>query len=419
MSASDFNSTNTPWTDDDTAGPSSNPTQNFALTAQDTGHIIPVIKDALAINPNLQIVASPWSAPAWMKDNNSMIGNTTGTPSKLLPQYYQAWADYFRKWIQAYQGQGIPIRSVTPQNEPLYSPTNYPGMAWDSAGEASWVHKLEMVAGWVAAFPVVSVEDRLDEEDWAGWADLTALAGDRVRLIGDDLFTTNPQRLARGIATGCANGVLIKVNQNRTLTGTLEVVRIARDAGYVPVVSARSGETEDDFLADLAVGARRRPDQDRLPAHLRPAGQVQPVAAHRRGRQPALRRNGRGRAHPRGLRHREPRGDRHVRRDCRPAAGHGGVPARQRSGSGGDHRAVDVADEWGVLRPVARRPAARVRLRQGGPGDPSGSRHVGGAGGPQRGRGGLATVRRRTRSPGGSRDTGRSDGGHPPGAGTR
>jgi enolase len=114
---------------------------------------------------------------------------------------------------------------------------------------------LEMVAGWVADFPVVSVEDPLDEDDWAGWADLTALVGDRVRLIGDDLFTTNPERLARGIAAGCANGVLIKANQNGTLTGTREVVRIARDAGYVPVVSARSGETEDDFLADLAVGA--------------------------------------------------------------------------------------------------------------------------------------------------------------------
>ncbi len=140
MTASDFNSTGTPWTDDDVAGPSNNPTQNFGLTAQDTGHIIPVIRDALAINPNLKIVASPWSAPAWMKDNNSMIGNTTGTPSTLLPQYYQAWADYFRKWIQAYQGQGIPIWGITPQNEPLYSPTNYPGMAWDSAGEAGWVH---------------------------------------------------------------------------------------------------------------------------------------------------------------------------------------------------------------------------------------------------------------------------------------
>jgi len=118
----------------------------------------------------------------------------------------------------------------------------------------STAEMIEMVAGWVADFPVVSVEDPLDEEDWSGWAELTKRLGSRVRLIGDDLFTTDEERLGKGIATGCANGVLIKVNQNGTLSGTLEVMRTAREAGYIPVVSARSGETEDDFLADLAVG---------------------------------------------------------------------------------------------------------------------------------------------------------------------
>ena len=113
---------------------------------------------------------------------------------------------------------------------------------------------IDMIASWVGDFPVVSVEDPLDEDDWAGWQVITSRIGDRVRLIGDDLFTTNLERLTRGVAQGCANGVLVKVNQNGTLTGTLEVVTAARDAGYVPVVSARSGETEDDLLADLAVG---------------------------------------------------------------------------------------------------------------------------------------------------------------------
>jgi enolase len=113
---------------------------------------------------------------------------------------------------------------------------------------------IAMVEGWVREFPIVSIEDPLDEEDWAGWAALTARLGERVRLIGDDLFTTNAARLERGIATGAANGVLVKVNQNGTLSGTLDVIARARHAGYVPVVSARSGETEDDFLADLAVG---------------------------------------------------------------------------------------------------------------------------------------------------------------------
>jgi enolase len=113
---------------------------------------------------------------------------------------------------------------------------------------------IDMVSSWVDRFAIVSIEDPLDEDDWDGWQMLTKRVGHRVRLIGDDLFTTNSQRLAQGIARGVANGVLVKVNQNGTLTGTLDVVAEARAAGYAPVVSARSGETEDDFLADLAVG---------------------------------------------------------------------------------------------------------------------------------------------------------------------
>jgi enolase len=119
---------------------------------------------------------------------------------------------------------------------------------------ASTADMIEMMSGWVDDYPILSIEDALDEEDWAGWRELTARLGDRVRLVGDDLFTTNAQRLAEGIASGCANGVLVKVNQNGTLSGTLDVVGMARAAGYAPVVSARSGETEDDLLADLAVG---------------------------------------------------------------------------------------------------------------------------------------------------------------------
>jgi len=110
------------------------------------------------------------------------------------------------------------------------------------------------VAGWVREFPVVSVEDPLDEEDWDGWSRMTAQLGSQVRLVGDDIFTTNQERIARGVKLGCANGVLVKVNQNGTLTGTLEVIATARAAGYAPVISARSGETDDAFIADLAVG---------------------------------------------------------------------------------------------------------------------------------------------------------------------
>ncbi|HSS69563.1 MAG TPA: phosphopyruvate hydratase [Casimicrobiaceae bacterium] len=114
---------------------------------------------------------------------------------------------------------------------------------------------IAMIEDWVREFPVVSIEDGLDEEDWRGWKLLTERLGGKVQLVGDDLFTTNAQRLARGIAEGIGNGVLIKANQNGTLTGTLDVIAQAKAAGYATIVSARSGETEDAFMSDLAVGA--------------------------------------------------------------------------------------------------------------------------------------------------------------------
>jgi len=108
-------------------------------------------------------------------------------------------------------------------------------------------------AEWGARYPLVSVEDPLDEDDWDGWRTLTERLGDRMQLVGDDLFVTNPERLRRGIEEGVANAILIKVNQIGTLSETLEAIGMARDAGYRYVISHRSGETEDTFIADLAV----------------------------------------------------------------------------------------------------------------------------------------------------------------------
>ena len=102
-------------------------------------------------------------------------------------------------------------------------------------------------------YPIVSIEDGMDEEDWDGWATLTQRIGDRMQLVGDDLFVTNTERLRRGIDTGVANSILIKVNQIGTLTETLAAIRMAREAGYTAVISHRSGETEDVTIADLAV----------------------------------------------------------------------------------------------------------------------------------------------------------------------
>ena len=106
---------------------------------------------------------------------------------------------------------------------------------------------------WLDEYPIVSIEDGLAEDDWDGWAKLTSTLGDRVQLVGDDLFVTNTERLARGIENGVANAILIKVNQIGTLTETLEAIDMARAAGYLSVISHRSGETEDTFIADLAV----------------------------------------------------------------------------------------------------------------------------------------------------------------------
>ena len=102
-------------------------------------------------------------------------------------------------------------------------------------------------------YPVVSIEDGLDEEDWDGWKLLTEKLGDRVQLVGDDLFVTNTERLERGIRSGVANSILIKVNQIGTLSETLAAIRMAEEAGYSAVMSHRSGETEDTTIADLAV----------------------------------------------------------------------------------------------------------------------------------------------------------------------
>ena len=124
------------------------------------------------------------------------------------------------------------------------------------AGEGRELTSAEMVDYWEALvnkYPIVSIEDGMAEEDWDGWKELTDRIGDRVQLVGDDLFVTNSKRLSKGIELGCANAILIKVNQIGSLTETLEAIEMAKQAGYACVMSHRSGETEDTTIADLAV----------------------------------------------------------------------------------------------------------------------------------------------------------------------
>ena len=122
------------------------------------------------------------------------------------------------------------------------------GATWETDELAEFYERL------TGRFPLVSIEDGLREDDWDGWVDLTRQLGDRIQIVGDDLFVTNPLRLAEGIRRGAANAILVKVNQIGTLTETLDAVELAKGAGYGVVISHRSGETEDTFIADLAVG---------------------------------------------------------------------------------------------------------------------------------------------------------------------
>ncbi len=120
-------------------------------------------------------------------------------------------------------------------------------------GARSSAEMLELYAEWLDAYPIVSLEDPLAEDDWAGWQALTAALGDKVQIVGDDLFVTNPTRLRRGIAERSANALLVKVNQIGTITETLEAVSLAHRSGFACMISHRSGETEDTTIADLAV----------------------------------------------------------------------------------------------------------------------------------------------------------------------
>jgi len=123
-----------------------------------------------------------------------------------------------------------------------------------SGGAGKDVHEMIALFGdWVERFPIYSIEDPLAQDDWEGWQELTRTLGDRVQLVGDDLFVTNGTRLSRGIENGAANAILIKLNQIGTLTETLGTVEMAKSGGYATVISHRSGETEDCFIADLAV----------------------------------------------------------------------------------------------------------------------------------------------------------------------
>jgi enolase len=158
--------------------------------------------------------------------------------------------------IQAIEAAGYtPGEQVAIALDPATSEI-YKGDVYDLEHEGRQLSSAELADYWASAaerYPIVSIEDGMDEEDWDGWKQLTDRLGSKIQLVGDDLFVTNTERLKRGIDAGVANSILIKVNQIGTLSETLEAVKMARDAGYTAVMSHRSGETEDTTIADLAV----------------------------------------------------------------------------------------------------------------------------------------------------------------------
>jgi enolase len=173
-------------------------------------------------------------APAGLKDNEE--------PIRLIVQAIEK-AGYR-------VGDDVAI-ALDPAATELYRGGKY-GLAREKA-TLDAVAMTERYASWCGTYPLVSIEDGLAEDDWAGWKHLTTTLGDRVQLVGDDLFVTNIERIRRGVTEGAANAVLIKLNQIGTLSETIDAVELAHRSGYATVISHRSGETEDTTIADLAV----------------------------------------------------------------------------------------------------------------------------------------------------------------------
>jgi enolase len=145
--------------------------------------------------------------------------------------------------------------ALDPATAEMYDDGKYVFWKSDPDTPRSSEDMVDYWAEWVDAYPILSIEDAMDEDDWTGWRLLTDAVGDDVQLVGDDLFVTNTDRLARGIDDGCANSILVKPNQIGTLTETLDAVEMAHKNGYTAILSHRSGETEDTTIADLAVAA--------------------------------------------------------------------------------------------------------------------------------------------------------------------
>ena len=178
-----------------------------------------------------------------------------------------------------YQPEKDVVLALDPASSELFEKGKYV-FRWSDNSKKTPEQMVALYESWVRQYPIISIEDGCAEDDWNGWAALTEEIGDKVQLVGDDVFVTNAGILSKGIAEGVANSILIKVNQIGTLTETLETIQLATRAGYTSVVSHRSGETEDTTIADLAIATNAGPDKNRFCQSLRSAGEIQSVAPH-------------------------------------------------------------------------------------------------------------------------------------------
>jgi enolase len=183
------------------------------------------------------------------------LSTTVGDEGGFAP-YLQSNEEALEVLIEAIRASGyVPGDQVAIALDPAVSEL-YKDGSYVLEHEGRTLSAAELTSYWndlLDRYPIISLEDGMDEEDWEGWAALTQQLGSRVQLVGDDIFVTNTERLQRGISSGVANSILIKVNQIGTLTETLAAIRLARENGYTAVISHRSGETEDVTIADLAV----------------------------------------------------------------------------------------------------------------------------------------------------------------------
>jgi enolase len=220
--------------------------QDFLAVPVGAGNFAEAIEWAWRVRHATEELASARDLPASLVADEGGLGLALASNRAGLELLLEGIE---RSGLQPGAGAAIAVDVAATQ---LVAPGGYRLATEDRVLDAGGL--LDELEGWCRDFPVVSIEDPLAEDDWDGWAEATRRLGARIQLLGDDLFVTQVERLERGIAEGIANAVLVKPNQCGTLSDALAAVRRARAAGYATVVSARSGDTEDAWLADLAVG---------------------------------------------------------------------------------------------------------------------------------------------------------------------